>query len=112
MWEEARHGPRTVTVAPPPTPTQWRDCKGPRPLLEVQEAKPPGGSEGGALALPWFTRSPPMVTDSPFRRMVRATAPDFWRLWVVGLVVFTVRWLETVAVGVVVYQRTESAFLV
>ena len=53
-----------------------------------------------------------MVTDSPFRRMVRATAPDFWRLWVVGLVVFTVRWLETVAVGVVVYQRTESAFLV
>jgi MFS family permease len=30
----------------------------------------------------------------------------------VGLVVFTVRWLETVAVGVVVYQRTGSAFLV
>jgi MFS family permease len=38
--------------------------------------------------------------------------PDFWRLWFVGLVVFTVRWLETVAVGVVVYQRTGSAFLV
>ena len=49
---------------------------------------------------------------SPFRRMIRATAPDFWRLWSVGLIVFTVRWLETVAVGVVVYQRTESAFLV
>ena len=52
------------------------------------------------------------MTDSPFRRMIRASAPDFWRLWIVGLVVFTVRWLETVAVGVVVYQRTESAFLV
>jgi MFS family permease len=52
------------------------------------------------------------VSDSPFRRMIRASAPDFWRLWFVGLVVFTVRWLETVAVGVVVYQRTGSAFLV
>jgi len=50
------------------------------------------------------------VSDSPFRRMIRASAPDFWRLWFVGLVVFTVRWLETVAVGVVVYQRTGSAF--
>ena len=37
---------------------------------------------------------------------------DFWRLWFVGLVVFTVRWVETVAVGVFVYQRTDSAFLV
>jgi MFS family permease len=44
--------------------------------------------------------------------MIRASAPDFWRLWFVGLVVFTARWLETVAVGVVVYQRTGSAFLV
>jgi MFS family permease len=52
------------------------------------------------------------VSDSPFRRMIRASAPDFWRLWSVGLVVFTVRWLETVAVGVVVYQRSGSAFLV
>jgi MFS family permease len=52
------------------------------------------------------------VSDSPFRRMIRESVPDFWRLWVVGLVVFTVRWLETVAVGVVVYQRTGSAFLV
>jgi MFS family permease len=44
--------------------------------------------------------------------MIRASVPDFWRLWFVGLVVFTVRWLETVAVGVVVYQRTGSAFQV
>src|SRR5689334_20062613 len=39
-------------------------------------------------------------------------APDFWRLWYVGLIVSTVRWVETIAVGVVVYQRTNSAFLV
>lgn len=52
------------------------------------------------------------MIDSPFRRMIRESPPDFWRLWFVGLVVFTVRWLETVAVGVVVYQRTGSAFLV
>jgi MFS family permease len=50
------------------------------------------------------------VSNSPFRRMIEA--PDFWRLWYVGLIVATVRWLETIAVGVVVYNRTESAFLV
>src|SRR6478752_3121965 len=44
--------------------------------------------------------------------MIAASAPDFWRLWYVGLIVATVRWVETVAVGVVVYQRTDSAFLV
>jgi MFS family permease len=37
---------------------------------------------------------------------------DFWRLWFVGLVVFVVRWVETVAVGVFVYQHTHSAFVV
>jgi MFS family permease len=50
------------------------------------------------------------VSKLPFRRII--DAPDFWRLWWVGLIVATVRWVETVAVGVVVYQRTESAFLV
>jgi len=50
------------------------------------------------------------VSNLPFRRMIKA--PDFWRLWYVGLIVATVRWVETVAVGVVVYQRTDSAFLV
>lgn len=46
----------------------------------------------------------------PLKRMIEA--PDFWRLWYVGLTVSTVRWVETVAVGVVVYQRTDSAFVV
>ncbi|MBR0793084.1 MFS transporter [Bradyrhizobium manausense] len=50
------------------------------------------------------------MTKLPFRRII--DAPDFWRLWWIGLIVATVRWVETVAVGVVVYQRTESAFLV
>ncbi|MDR3537699.1 MAG: MFS transporter [Acetobacteraceae bacterium] len=49
---------------------------------------------------------------SPLRRLLLSGRSDFWRLWSVGLVVFIVRWLETVAVGVFVYQRTGSAFLV
>jgi MFS family permease len=39
-------------------------------------------------------------------------APDFWRLWVVGLVVFAVRWLEMLAVAVFAYQHTGSPFVV
>jgi hypothetical protein len=35
------------------------------------------------------------VRSSPFRRIIEA--PDFWRLWYVGLIVATVRWLETEA---------------
>jgi MFS family permease len=38
--------------------------------------------------------------------------PDYWRLWLVGLVVFAVRWLEMLAVAVFAYQRTGSAFIV
>ena len=42
----------------------------------------------------------------------RAIPGDYWRLWYVGLVATTVRWLETVAMAVVVYQQTGSAFVV
>jgi MFS family permease len=38
--------------------------------------------------------------------------PDFRRLWCVGLVVFVVRWLETLAVSLFVYNATGSAFMV
>jgi MFS family permease len=38
--------------------------------------------------------------------------PDFRRLWLIGFVVFAVRWLEMLVVGVFVYQRTGSAFQV
>ncbi len=52
------------------------------------------------------------ATRAPIRSLMAARYADFWRLWSVGLVVFVVRWLETVAVAVVVYERTDSAFLV
>jgi MFS family permease len=38
--------------------------------------------------------------------------PDFRRLWTIGLVLFAVRWLEMLVVGVFVYQRSGSAFQV
>jgi len=38
--------------------------------------------------------------------------PDFRRLWLVGLVVFSVRWLEMLAVAVFAYQRAGSPFIV
>jgi MFS family permease len=38
--------------------------------------------------------------------------PDFRRLWLIGFVVFAVRWLEMLVVGVFVYERTGSAFQV
>ena len=38
--------------------------------------------------------------------------PDFRRLWLVGLVVFSVRWLEMLAVAVFAYQRTGSPLTV
>lgn len=50
------------------------------------------------------------MRNSPIRLLIEA--PDFGRLWYVGLIVSTVRWVETIAVGIVVYQRTDSAFLV
>jgi len=37
---------------------------------------------------------------------------DFRRLWLIGLVVFAVRWLEMLVVAIFVYQRTGSAFQV
>jgi MFS family permease len=46
------------------------------------------------------------------QRGLLSAPPDFWRLWFVGLVLFGVRWLETLAVAVFVYQRTGSAFFV
>ncbi len=52
------------------------------------------------------------TTDTSFRSLLQAFPADFWRLWFVGMVVSTVRWLETVVVGVVVYQQTGSPFVV
>jgi MFS family permease len=65
----------------------------------------------GTIA-PGSTLAASLGRKRPLQRLMLAGCPDFWRLWLVGLVVFTVRWLETVAVGVFVYQHTRSAFLV
>ncbi len=69
--------------------------------------KAPAGAIAPARAL---AASP--ARERPVQQLLLAGCPDFWRLWSVGLVVFTVRWLETVAVGVFVYQHSRSAFLV
>ena len=59
-------------------------------------------------------RSAPAAPALPEpRRGVRLglfTVGDFRRLWLIGLVVFGVRWLEMIVVGVFVYQHTGSAF--
>ena len=52
------------------------------------------------------------VQARPPTRAPLMRQPDFLCLWFVGLVVFVVRWLEMLAVGVFVYQQTGSAFLV
>jgi MFS family permease len=40
------------------------------------------------------------------------SVPDFRRLWLVGLTVSVARWLEMLVIGLVVWERTHSAFLV
>jgi MFS family permease len=55
------------------------------------------------------------VIAAAFRATPRAWLlgePDFRRLWLVGFVVFAVRWLEMLAVAVFAYQRTGSPFIV
>jgi predicted MFS family arabinose efflux permease len=73
----------------------------------INRLKVPSGANAQARAT---TASP--ARERPMQRLLLAGCPDFWRLWSVGLVVFTVRWLETVAVGVFIYQHSRSAFLV
>jgi MFS family permease len=64
-------------------------------------------AQQASLPAPPFARA-----AASFRDLKLSGRTDFWRLWLVGLIVFSVRWLETVAVAVVVYQRTASPFLV
>lgn len=66
-------------------------------MSQAESGDPAGGSPGGAAPAPggWIL-----------------SIADFRRLWVVGLMVFVVRWLEMLAVGVFAYQATDSAFLV
>jgi MFS family permease len=65
----------------------------------------------GAIAPARATAARP-ARERSMQHLLLTGCSDFWRLWSVGLVVFTVRWLETVAVGVFVYQSSRSALLV
>lgn len=49
---------------------------------------------------------------APARMSLLIANGDFWRLWYAGLIVFVVRWLETLAIAVFVYRATGSPFLV
>jgi MFS family permease len=49
---------------------------------------------------------------APARTALLFANADFWRLWYAGLIVFVVRWLETLAIAVFVYRATDSPFLV
>jgi MFS family permease len=53
-----------------------------------------------------------LATFSALPRAWVFSEPDFRRLWLVGVVVFAVRWLEMVAVAVFAYQHTGSPFIV
>ena len=53
-----------------------------------------------------------VALPAAIRRHRLIDEPDFWRLWLVGLVVFGVRWLEMLAVAIFAYQRTGSPFIV
>lgn len=66
-------------------------------------------ARGLARALP---AAMPAATPRATARWGLLSSPDFRRLWLVGVVVFAVRWLEMIVVGVFVYQHTGSAFTV
>src|SRR5580692_436493 len=53
--------------------------------------------------------TPPAIASAPRQRWLLDIA-DFRRLWLIGFVVFAVRWLEMLVVALFVYQRTGSAF--
>lgn len=63
---------------------------------------------GGAARPAGGERAPP--PEPAWRALFRER--DFRNLWVVGLAVFVVRWLETLAVGIFAYAATGSAFVV
>ena len=56
--------------------------------------------------------APAPARGAPEARAWLLDEPDFRRLWLVGVVVFAVRWLEMLAVAVFAYQHTGSPFIV
>lgn len=62
-------------------------------------------------------RSSPATSDAEAARVAAPlrsllTDPGFLRIWIVGGLVGTIRWLEVLAVGVYTYQATGSPFIV
>ena len=87
----------------------------PRPSREPGSAsgsRPTNRCQAGSLTRTSRILNAFSATDAPGLTVPLFREPDFRRLWLVGLIVFAVRWLETLVVAVVVYQRTGSAFLV
>ncbi len=66
-----------------------------------------GSGRGRAAALP---AAPGIATGIAAPRTGLLANRDFRLLWVVGIIVFAVRWLEMLVVGVFVYRHTGSAF--
>jgi MFS family permease len=61
---------------------------------------------------PAASRAASLTIAAPTARAWLIAEPDFWRLWLVGLVTFGVRWLEMLAIAVFAYERTHSPFIV
>ena len=62
-------------------------------------------------------RSSPVTIDAEAARVAAPlrsllSDPGFLRIWIVGALVGTIRWLEVLAVGVYTYQATGSPFIV
>ena len=53
-----------------------------------------------------------MAFENPLTRFSVVLDRDYARLWGIGVATSVMRWLETVALGVYVFELTESAFLV
>jgi MFS family permease len=58
----------------------------------------------------WRAGMPAAALPLPAPRRGLLANRDFRLLWLVGVIVFAVRWLEMLVVGVFVYQHTGSAF--
>ncbi len=55
--------------------------------------------------LPWLFGRAGRLSSLP-------TQPDFWRLWFIGLILNSVRYLEMIAMAIFVYRETNSPILV
>src|SRR5580658_2285836 len=86
-------------------PTTGRSREPPQRRFGSMPSSPEAGIAPAAAA-----RVPDAAPTRTERWLLRL--PDFRRLWLIGLVVFAVRWLEMLVVGVFVYQHTGSALQV